>query len=290
MRISLSTISLGGVALAALSVPAFSQVTPPPPPATATQAAVYDPQQFPTIKGEVDRLTLTARGDVDGIILKDGVEVKTSPELSTQIAFALKPGDRVTIHGLRAAALPLVRAVSITDDVTHRTVTDAGESGPMNPPGPRPPPPRGAPPPAPGANSEAAGRVRMALHGAQGEVNGVLLESGTILRFPPDRADQLASIIAPRQAVVAEGIAVTTALGTVMDVRQFGPSRDRLVDVGPPMPPDDRSPAGPRRAPLPPPNGPLSAPPPANGPLGAPPPAAPAPPPGAPAPPPPAAG
>src|ERR1700728_2995976 len=199
MRISLPTSSISGVALTAMSGLALSQtVAPPPPGPTATQVAVYDPQQFPAIRGEIERLTLTARGDIDGVILKDGTEVKTSPGLSTQIAFAIKPGDHVTIHGLRAAALPLVRAMSITDDVTRRTVTDS-DSTPANPQPPRPtmPPRDSPPPPALGASSETSGRVRMALHGLQGEVNGVLLESGAILRFPPDQADQLASLIQP---------------------------------------------------------------------------------------------
>jgi hypothetical protein len=284
MRSFLPLISVGGVTLTALSGLALSQAVAPPPPAApnAMQAAVYDPQQFPAIRGEIERLTLTARGDIDGVILKDGTEVKTSPDLSTQIAFVLKPGDRVTVHGLRAAALPLVRAVSITDEVTHRTVSDSDASAPMDRPPPRPaPPPRGGPPPPLGASSETSGRVRMALHGPQGEVNGVLLESGTILRFPPDPAGQLTAAIQPRQSVVAEGITVTNSLGTVVDVQLFGPSRDRLVAVGPPMPPsDDRGPAGPRRRP--PPGGPLapSMPPP--------PPAGPAP--GAPLPPPPPEG
>jgi hypothetical protein len=214
-------------------------------PAPATQAATYDPQQLPSIRGEIERMSLTARGDIDGVILKDGTEVKISPELSTQIAFAIKPGDRVTIHGLRAAALPLVRAVSIADDVTHRTVTERGSDSVNPAPPPRPEPRlRGAPPPPPGAapwvqggGSEMSGRVRMALHGPQGEVNGVLLDNGVILRFPPDRAAQLAALIQPRQSLVADGITVTNSLGTVMDVQQLGPSRDRLVAVGPPSPP-----------------------------------------------------
>jgi len=93
----------------------------------------------------------------------------------------------------------------------------------------------------------------MALHGPQGDVNGVLLESGAILRFPPDQADQLASIIQPHQSLVAEGITVTNSLGTVVDVQQIGLARDRLVAVGPPMrPADDRGPAGTASPPPPP--------------------------------------
>jgi hypothetical protein len=257
-------ISASVLALATLSEMSFSQTPAPPPivPApSAARGAVYDPQQFPTVRGETERFTLTGRGDIDGLILKDGTEVKTSADLSTQIAFAIRPGDRVTIHGLRAAALPLVRAVSLTDDVTHRTVTDSDVSISTNPPPVQPaPPPRGGPPQGAGASTETTGRVRMALHGSQGEVNGVLLESGTILRFRPDQADQLASIIQPHQLLVAEGFTVTNSLGTVVDVQQIGLTRDRLVAVGPPVrPADGRGPAGLRRRP-PPPQGLASAP------------------------------
>jgi hypothetical protein len=264
MQMNQPLISLGVVALATLSNMSFSQGLAPPsevPAPPRTSGAVYSPQQFPSIQGEAERLTLTARGEIDGVILKDGTEVKTSPELSTQIAFVIRPGDRVTIHGLRAAALPLVRAVSITDDVTHRTVTDSDVSTSINPGPPRsaPPPPRPAPRPALNDSGETSGRVRMALHGAQGEVNGVLLENGVILRFPPDQVDELASLIQPRQTLIAEGISISNALGTVVDVQQLGSSRDRLIAVGPPAPPvDDRGPAGPRRGPPVPQGGPVA--------------------------------
>jgi hypothetical protein len=134
MQIPPPLISASVVALAASSEMSFSQTLAPPldvPAPLAASGTVYDPQQFPSVRGEIERLTLTGRGDIDGLILKDGTEVKTSPDL-TQIAFAIRPGDRVTIHGLRAAALPLVRAVSITDDVTHRTVTDSEASTPRD--------------------------------------------------------------------------------------------------------------------------------------------------------------
>jgi hypothetical protein len=55
---------------------------------------------------------------------------------------------------------------------------------------------------------------------------------------------------------------VTNSLGTVVDVQQIGPARDRLVAVGPPVrPADDRGPAGPRRRPPPPELGPQATPP-----------------------------
>src|SRR5579883_941971 len=90
---------------------AFAQITPP----AGGQTAVFDPQQLPALTGQVQQFTLTPRGDIDGMILADGTEVKTSTRLSTQIAYSVRPGDMVTVHGLRAAALPLIQAVSTTD-------------------------------------------------------------------------------------------------------------------------------------------------------------------------------
>src|SRR5712692_9054047 len=145
----------GGSAIVTINAGAFAQ-NPPQPPAvqapapTVGQAPLYDPQQLPAQRGQVQQFTLTPRGDIDGLILSDGTEVKTPPHLSTEIAYSVKPGDTVTIHGLRAAVLPLVQAVSITDEQTGRTVVDTGPPGPGRRPGV-------PPPPAPWPGAPAAG-------------------------------------------------------------------------------------------------------------------------------------
>ena len=95
--------------------------------------------------------------------MTDGTEVKTPPHLSTQIAVTLHGGDAVTVHGLRAAAIALIEATSVTNDATGQTVVDFG------------PPPKG---PAGGwwgrnpGQATLQGRVRMTLHGPRGGVNG----------------------------------------------------------------------------------------------------------------------
>jgi hypothetical protein len=181
-------------------------------------------------RGEVQQFTLTPRGDIDGLILADGTEVKTPPHLSTAMAYAIKLGDTVTIHGLHAAALPLMQAVSITDDASGRTVVDVG-----------PPRPGGGPEAGPAAPSptltETQGRIRMPLHGPRGDVNGALLEDGTVLRLPPPEADRFKALLQQGQTVVAEGIELANPVGKVFDVRQIGASRDQLNEVqAPPGP------------------------------------------------------
>src|SRR5215207_1763361 len=69
--------------------------------ACAQTTPLYDPAQLPEVKGTVQAYSLTPRGDVDGLILNDGTEVHFPPHMSAQLVFAVKPGDAVTVHGLR---------------------------------------------------------------------------------------------------------------------------------------------------------------------------------------------
>ena len=65
-------------------------------------------------------------------------------------------------------------------------------------------------------------RVRMALHGPQGDVNGALLDDGTIVRLPPPETYRSASLLQPGQTIVAEGTELVTAMGKVLDAQQIG--------------------------------------------------------------------
>jgi hypothetical protein len=232
MKSLLNAAVLAGCAAIALSARAPAQNASPP-------AQLHDTEQLPVEQGQVQQFTLTPRGDIDGLILTDGTEVKIPPHLSTEIAYSIKPGDTVTIHGLRAAAVPLVQAVSISDEATGRTVIDDG-----------PPHPRGGPTlsaAAPGLASEVQGRVRMALHGPRGEVNGALLADGTVLRLPPPAAERFTTLLQPGQTLVAEGSEYANALGKVFEASQLGPSRDQLSAVEPPPGPGRDRPPPPSR-------------------------------------------
>jgi len=77
------------------------------------------------------------------------------------------------------------------------------------------------------------GRVRMVLHGPRGDVNGALLEDGTILKLPPPEAVRFTTLLQPGQTIVAAGREVVTAIGRVMEADQIGSSRDQLSLVRP---------------------------------------------------------
>src|SRR5207247_4722154 len=97
-----------------------------------TMGPVWDSSQLPESRGTVRQYTLTPRGDVDGLILSDGTEVKLPPHLTGQVVFAIRPGDQVSIRGLRARAIPLIDAASITNVATGKSVVDSGPPGGPN--------------------------------------------------------------------------------------------------------------------------------------------------------------
>jgi len=236
--------------------------------AVAQSAATYDPAQLPAIQGKVAQYSLTPRGDVDGLILADGTEVRMPPHLGAQLAQAVKPGDAVTIRGLRARNLPLVQAMQVSNDAGGATVTD---TGPGNGPGGKGgkggrDEARARGPGGPDQQAlTAQGRVKAALHSRRGEVNGALLEDGTIIRLPPPEAQRLAAQIAPGTTVYVQGAGYAGPLGRVVAARAIGPDASTTTAVaapprhgpghgpgrrGPGAGPGDAGPGAPPAAPL----------------------------------------
>jgi len=286
MKTKLKAFLIATTALGALAGGVLAQ-TPPaaggaPPPAAAAplmQAQpAFDLSQLPIMRGTVKFFTMTPRGDVDGFVLADGTQVHVPPHLSTQLVAAVRLGDTVTVRGLRAAAVPMVDAMSVTGEASGQTVVDTGPpGGPGRGPGGRPDHGPGArspggpgfagmrPPspgrPAAGPPSEVSGKVLTVLHGPRGEANGAMLEDGTVLRMPPPEAMRLTAALAPGQTVVAQGPGIANNLGRMVDVRAIGASHEQLTPIQAPPPP--RGPGGDGRGPGRSPGGPDAPPPPA---------------------------
>ena len=177
--------------------------------AALAQTPVYDPDQLPVFHGKVAAYSLTVRDEADGLLLEDGTEVHISPRLSSELTFAIKPGDSVTVHGLKASAAAMVQALSIANDASGVKITDTFQ--PANAPD-RPvyTPPR---------MFEARGQIKMSLHAPDGRIDGVLLEDGTILRLANGYNPPNSDCLAPGKNVVATGTGVTSLLGKVMETR-----------------------------------------------------------------------
>ena len=195
-----------------------------PGPRGAGGAAIYYPAQLPQTNGKVGQYLLSPRGDVVGLILADGTEVFVPPHVATQLVFAVRPGDAVTIHGVKARALPMLVARSVTNDATGANVLVTmghGRGGGL-------------------AALEAEGKVAATLHTPRGEVNGVRLEDGTIVRLPPGEATRLAETLAPGKSIAVRGDGYAGALGRAIAARQIGADKASMKDVAGPHPGERR--------------------------------------------------
>ncbi|RUP10757.1 hypothetical protein [Hyphomicrobium sp.] len=188
----------------------------------------YDLSQLPETKGVVKQFVPSPHGSVDGLILQDGTEVNFPPHLGTQVVFAIKPGDTVSIRGLRARMTPLVDAASIRNDATGATIVDTG--------------------PGPGPdlnNTVVAGNIAQLLHGKQGEVNGALLADGTIVRLPPHEVARLGDVLSVGRPLAVSGMLTATPLGKVVEAWSIGASQSSMTELDrPPAPIGPKGPKG----------------------------------------------
>ncbi|HEX7813484.1 hypothetical protein [Dyella sp.] len=204
----------------------------PPAPDVASTAPVPPPGQPPanamhnTRDGRIARFIVNPNGDVDGLLLADGTQVAMPPGLGNTVAAHAHLGQNIRIEGWRIGDLPLLQA---------SLVSSAGAQWTDTPP---------APPPAPPALSpmEAHGQVAQPLYGPRGDINGAVLDDGTVLRIPPPAAARAIAWAEPHAPVSAKGFGVATRYGRAIQVTAIGtsPGNEQPVATPPqpgPLPP-----------------------------------------------------
>ena len=201
------------------------RATPPPAP-TADAGA-----RMPVLTGRVQRWLVNPNGEVDGLLLADGTQVAFPPHLSAAAQQLLKPGDGVRVAGWRTPDVPVVRASSLTATASGRSLADTPASASPPPPAPR----------DPGALTamSGSGRIARLLHTGRGDVNGVILDDGLIVRFPPHVGAELASSLQPGATISAKGWGSRGAQGRAFEATAIGTTAADMREVF----------AGPGRAP-----------------------------------------
>jgi hypothetical protein len=187
---------------------------PPPPPQVANQSGMG-------IQGTVARLLPTPRGEVDGLLLEDGRLVRFPPHMSAALLGVVGQGDTVVIEGMSGLAGNEIRAWRISNRATGRSVTEA---------------PPTFPPEArawSGRDMRVSGIVRRTLTGGRGEANGVILEDGTVVRFPPHVGEAFANLLVPGARLIAQGYGSSGPAGTAVEAVALGSSETSLMAIGP---------------------------------------------------------
>jgi hypothetical protein len=193
--------------------PAAQQPAPPAPPDPATQAT--------SIRGTVSQYMINPDGLVDGVLLSDNTIVRFAPHMSQQLVQAVKPQDLVSVNGFLEYQ-GTIHATTITNPASQQSVVDTPPS-PQNPP------------PGPGQEARqpisANGSIKVLTHAARGEIDGAILDNGTIVHFPPPVGMQYANLFQVGAPLAVVGYGTVNTYGRSLEATFIGPSADHLQSV-----------------------------------------------------------
>jgi hypothetical protein len=161
---------------------------------------------------------MNPHGEVDGLLLADGIQVHFPPHMGKDVAAAVKPDDQVAVQGYRAGEGPVAEAEIITNVRSGASIVER-EPGLLDRPL--------VPPPIRDLSlleRHAEGIVRVLLYGPRGDINGVVLQDRTIVRIPPYAAFQVRGLLQVGQSISAVGYGTNTEYGQVLEATALGAS------------------------------------------------------------------
>jgi hypothetical protein len=219
------------VTLLVLALLAGGQVmaeTPPAPPAPMPPVVVPSvaPGGTPsseevTLESPVRQLLINPYGEIDGLMLDNRQIVKFPPHMSATLAQNVSVGTPVKVVGFRESETAL-RGSAVVNQKTGKIIVE------------RPPQP-GEPAPVPPhlrtaqlQNLQLEGKVQAVLSGPAGDINGVVLENGGVVRFAPMALNQPMTI---GKYIVASGVGTRNSYGVAIEALRMGDSAQSLQNV-----------------------------------------------------------
>lgn len=168
----------------------------------------------PAAQAKVVRLLINPFGEVDGLLLDSATIVTFPPHMGEQLAAAIKAGDPVIVKGYQEAPTQ-IKGYVITNASTNQSVMTL----------PKPPAPIKMPPHLRGAGLKemsAQGEVRQVHFGGRGEINGVILADGSIVRFPHEASYRFGSLFQIGQRIAATGYGTQNQFGRALEATALG--------------------------------------------------------------------
>jgi hypothetical protein len=152
-----------------LAFPAGVEAKKPKPPAPPPATTV-------TVTGDVIAFRLAPKGEIDGMYLSTGDEVRWAPDQGQFVAAIVFVDSNVTVVGKRHTApdgRTHINATKVTNNDTGASYVIGSQKGEL-------------PPPPPPCDTVAVSGQLVAFKTApKGEVDGFFLAGGTEVRFPP---------------------------------------------------------------------------------------------------------
>jgi hypothetical protein len=163
----------------------------------------------PAAQATVTRLLVNPFGEVDGLLLDTGVIVTFPPHMGDALAAAVTVGDTVVVKG--NPVMPgQINGYVVTNARTNQTLMVL----------PKPTAGVRLPPHLRGVGLKemsAQGEIRHLRHGAKGELTGVILADGTIVRLSRDAAYRFGTLFRVGQSIVATGYGTESPHGRALE-------------------------------------------------------------------------
>ena len=177
----------------------------------------------PVADSIVDRYLLTPRGDVNGLLLRDGSQMHVTLRAGEDLTKTIQPGDHVRVHGRRVSESPLVRPDVIVNVTDGRSFTVPYRLD-------LPMPPREE---RPSVNEmHVIGTIKLLLYDhSNGLVNGALLSDGTQIRLPPDVGERFHASLHKNMDVEVRGYGVATPHGNALEATAIGRKGEPLTHL-----------------------------------------------------------
>jgi glycine cleavage system aminomethyltransferase T len=171
-----------------------------------------------TVQGTVRRSTTAPMGEIDGAVLDDGTVIHWPPHLAERASGVAVRGDQVRATGWMETGPEGDTHLEVRTIRNLRTKASFDNDAPVPPPppgpglgprrGPAPPPParpRVGSPVAAAATRSVQGTVQHLTKAPMGEVDGAILDDGTVIHWPPHLADRFSTLVARGDRVRASG-------------------------------------------------------------------------------------
>jgi hypothetical protein len=180
------------------------------------------------------RSTTTApMGEIDGAVLDDGTAIHWPPHLAEQFAGIAVRGDQLRATGRMETGPEGDTHLEVRTVTNLRTNASFENDAPALPPPPGPGRHRGpVPPPPPGfrpgsrvgdaATRSVQGTIERFTTAPMGEVDGAVLDDGTVIHWPPHLADRFSAMLARGDRIRVSGSMETGPAGDTHFVC-FGP-------------------------------------------------------------------
>ena len=178
----------------------------------------FDPTQLPSFTGTVERYLPNPRGEVDGLIFKEGPQVVFPPDVADAVRRDAPTGKSVIIWGIRARRAPVITMLAFapssdaTPVVVDRFYWRLG----------------GRVPQEGSAALRLSGTVKQPYYTPQGEVAGVILEDGGVVLVPAAALESVQELLKPGQAMAATGPGREGPDGRALLAEQLGSALDTL--------------------------------------------------------------